>query len=193
MHKQGIQKLIERFESPERLGWQKPGDVIRLMQVKSNDVIADIGAGTGYFSLRLADAAHKVIATDINDAFLHYLKKKKAKLVADGIIKNNKIEIRKTSSGETGLEDEEVDKIITVNTYHHFENRREYLHLLMKSLKPGGTLFVIDFKEGDLPIGPPADHKISKKTIESELKAAGFRVETNESLLPYQLIIMAHK
>ena len=85
-----------------------------------------------------------------------------------------------------------MDKVITVNTYHHIEDRSIYFGKVRSGLKPGGVLIVIDYFKKDLPVGPPKSMKIDRETIVSELRAAGFiNIETNDTLLEYQFIITA--
>lgn len=191
MHSQNFDELVQSFDSPERDKWQKPNDVINLISAlqsgKKNDEIkiADLGAGSGYFSFRLIDRDYRVIALDINDKFIEVLNHKKRENP-----NKNLLEIRKSESTKSNLKKEEVDGIISVNVYHHIDNRINYLKELKSCIKKNGFIILIDFKDGKLPFGPPPSLKLSKQVIISELKEAGFQTKIDDSLLPYQTIFI---
>jgi len=184
MHKSSIEELIQRFEAPERDAYQKPEKVLNYLGNIKGKKIMDIGAGTGYFSVRLAQKGAKVIAADVNEDFQAYLKKR----IEQSNIQN--IELRKIPYNSPNLADKEVDMVFMVNTYHHIENRVDYFSKVRKGSK---ELLVIDFfKVADAPVGPPVDHKMSVDEVVSELKKAGYTdFEVNVSTLPYQYIIKA--
>ncbi len=184
MHQSTIEELIKRFESKERDEYQKPEKVLDFLGDLKGKTIVDIGAGSGYFSVRLAEKAEKVIAADVDQEFLSYIQKR----IEKDELKN--IEIRKVPYDSPLLKDSEVDKIFIVNTYHHIENRSDYFAKAKKGLKENGELVIIDFFKSESPVGPPIEMKIAIDEVISELKKAGyttFEVETN--LLPYQYII----
>ncbi|MGB5237047.1 MAG: class I SAM-dependent methyltransferase, partial [Flavobacteriaceae bacterium] len=148
--------------------------------------IMDIGAGSGYFSVKLAERGATVIAADVDDEFQGFLQ--------DRIEKNSieNIEIRKIPYDSPNLKEEEVDMVLIVNTYHHIENRPEYFAQVRKGIKPKGVLIVIDFFKSEIPVGPPLDHKLPIDVVVSELKKAGYTsFDVNVDLLPYQYIIKA--
>jgi SAM-dependent methyltransferase len=192
MHSKSIEELVKHFDSPEREAWQKPNEVIQLIlkngiaKNSSNFKIIDLGAGSGYFSFRFLDAGIKVIALDINDQFIEYLNTK-----AKTHPKKENLEIRKTDPSKPNIQTKEASALISVNVYHHLENRIDYLKSLKNALKDDGILYIIDFKDGDLKIGPPSKIKILTKTILEELVSAGYKVEIEEKLLPYQNIFVA--
>lgn len=189
MNEQEFESLVEKFESQDREEWQKPNTVIGGIPDLSNKIVADIGAGTGYFTFRMAPSVEKVIAIDVDERFINYIDSKKALYKADI---QQKIETRLADYDDPKLKKEEVDFVLMVNTYHHIENRITYFKNLKPSLRENGQLIIIDFKAGDLPIGPPADHKLSKDQIIEELTTAGYtdiRVDTKS--LQYQDIIIA--
>ncbi|MCE2613100.1 methyltransferase domain-containing protein [Flavobacteriaceae bacterium D16] len=183
MHQSSVEDLAKRFESPERDAYQKPEKVLAFFGDISGKKIMDIGAGSGYFSVKLAKKGAHVIAADVNDEFQVIIKER---------IDTEKLEnltTRKIPYDSPGLEDKEVDMVLMVNTYHHIENRPDYFAKVKNGLKNKGELVIIDFYDADIPVGP-RHHKIPIDTVISELKKAGythFEVEVN--LLPYQYII----
>ncbi|HBH25555.1 MAG TPA: SAM-dependent methyltransferase [Cytophagales bacterium] len=186
MHQRSVEELIKNFESPERDAYQKPEEVLSYLGDISGQKIMDIGAGSGYFSVKLASRGAQVIAADVDDEFQEALKKR----VEQNKIKN--IELRKIPFDNPGLSNNEVDKVLIVNTYHHIEDRIAYFSLVRNGIKEDGELIIIDFFKKEIPVGPKRDHKISKELVVKELEAAGFEiVEVNTELLPYQYIIKA--
>lgn len=186
MHKASTHDLINRFESKERDEYQQPNKVMQYLGNISGKAIMDIGAGTGYFSVKLAKHGANVIAADVNDEFQTFLKKR----MEDNKIDN--ITLRKIPFDSPDLKDNEVDMVLIVNTYHHIDNRAEYFAKVKKGTKNNGELVVIDFFKTDVPVGPPTDHKVSIDEVIAELKKAGYTsFEVNVDLLPYQFIIKA--
>lgn len=188
MNQADFESLTRRFESPERDAYQQPDKVLEYIGDVSGETIMDIGSGTGYFSFRLVEAGANVIAADVDERFQEYIRIKKDRLG----IPDKTLSLRKIPYDDPGLKPGEVDKVITVNTYHHIEDRRAYFQKVRSGLKPGGTLIVIDYFKKDLPVGPPKSMKIGRETIVEELRGAGFeKIETNDTLLEYQFIIKA--
>ncbi len=186
MHKSSVKDLIERFESPERDAYQQPQKVLEYLGDIQGKTIMDIGAGSGYFSVKLAEKGAKVIAADVDDEFQEFLQNR--------IEKNNlnNIETRKIPYDSPNLKDEEVDMVLIVNTYHHVENRPEYFAKVKKGTKPKGELVIIDFYKAEIPIGPPLSHKLPIDVVVNELKKADYTsFDVNVDLLPYQYIIKA--
>ncbi len=187
MHQADFDQLAARFEDPARAEWQKPEKVIASLGPLEGKTVADIGAGTGYFSFPISKQAAKVIAIDIDQRFLDYIAQKKQtqKIGAN-------IETRLTKPDSSGLKPGEADMVLIVDTYHHIEGRIEYLKKLKKCLRSDGVLVIIDFKKKKTPPGPPVELRVAEDQVESELKSAGFTiVSTDKDLLPYQYIIKA--
>ncbi len=186
MHQSSTEALIKRFESPERDAYQQPEKVLKHLGNLKGIKVMDIGAGSGYFSVKLAEKGAKVIAADVSDEFQMALKKR----MEENNLKN--IELRKIPYDSPALADGEVDKVLVVNTYHHIENRSDYFAKVKKGIKPNGELVIIDFFKTDIPLGPPTDHKVSMDEVINELKKSGYtNFEVNVDLLPYQYIIKA--
>jgi ubiquinone/menaquinone biosynthesis C-methylase UbiE len=187
MHQADFDQLAARFEDPSRAEWQKPEKVIATLGPLEGKTVADIGAGTGYFAFPIAKKAAKVIAIVIDKRFLDYIdhKKQTQKTGAN-------IETRLTVPDSAGLEPREADLIVIVDTYHHIENRVEYLKKLKNAFRKGGVLVIIDFKKETTPTGPPVELRLTEAQVQSELKAAGFTVvSADKDMLPYQYLIKA--
>ncbi|MCP4122403.1 MAG: methyltransferase domain-containing protein [Bacteroidetes bacterium] len=190
MHQSSIDELIERFESPERDAYQQPEKVLEYLGDLSGKKIMDIGAGSGYFSFRLVNAGAQVIAADVEDGFLQYMKTiKDSTGLADDVL-----ELRKIPYDDPQLQPGEVDMALVVNTYHHIKDRPEYFKKVLAGLKSEGELIIIDFFKKELPVGPPPAHKISEDQVVVELIEAGFsQFDMNDTLLEYQFILRAEK
>ena len=83
-----------------------------------------------------------------------------------------------------------VQKTGSISTYHHFDDRPRYLAKLARALKPDGRLAIIDYHKRELPVGPPVEHKMAREQVLEEAQAAGFRLLTEPTLLPYQYFLI---
>ena len=174
----------KQFDDPARDAWQLPDKVIAALQLKPGQSVADIGAGTGYFSVRLARSASapKVYAVDIEPDMVSYLRDRAAK---EGL--RNIVPVQ-ASAASANLP-EPVDTILIVDTYHHIGNRDVYFRTLAKSLKPGGHLAIIDFKP-DSPEGPPMEFRFSPEKFKAELAKAGYVLDQQLDFLPRQQFLI---
>lgn len=172
--------------------WQKPGLVIEKLGDISNKAIADIGAGTGYFSFKLAFKAKKVIAIEIEKEMIDYMDSIKNKLPAH--IKDH-FETRLATPDNPGLVEDEVDIIVIINTIAYIHDLPRYLQTLKKGIKNHGKIMIIDYKMKRLPINaPPKTERIYLDKLEDMLLKAGYKVlETDDTTLDYQYIIQAQK
>ena len=188
MNQRNFDELVKNFESSERDSWQKPNKVIDLMGDINGKSIMDVGAGTGYFSFKMATKGANVIAADVDDRFLDYIKEKKTK-IGDSLVTP-----RKTEYDDPLLAEKEVHHVIIVNTYHHIEDRIAYFKKVENGLKVGGTLIIVDYKKIKSPNGPPLEHRISYDKVVNELKEIGFtNLKILKDMLENQYIIIAKK
>lgn len=175
-----VKKLM--YEGFKRDEWQQPARVIEELELKEGDEVADIGAGSGYFSLWLSRAVGSegtVYALDIDGEMLGQLEARAA-----GRNQKNIKTVRVQGEGP-GLPPRPFDLIFLCNTYHHLENRVEYFADLRNHLKPEGRIAVVEFRpEGWLH--KTFGHATSKTTIARELAEAGFRVDKDLNFLPRQ-------
>jgi len=179
-----IQKWVDIFEDPARAEWQKPEEVVKKLELKPGGTVADIGAGTGYFTRLFAIAVGhkgKAIGLDIEPAMVEYMKEDAKK---QGL---TNYEARVVKPDDTGLPSKSVDVIFICNTYHHIEDRVNYLKKLTGALKSNGRIVIVDFYKKPLPVGPQSvAHKISEEDVKKEFKKAGYRLTRSLDFLPYQ-------
>lgn len=186
-----FEALVADYESKDRVIWQKPGMVIAMLGDLKGKTVADIGAGTGYFTFRMVPQAERVIGVDIDPRFIAFMDSIKVRLPAQY---RDRFESRLAKPDNPMLAPEEADAVVIVNTYGYIENRVQYLQTLAKGVKPGGNLLIIDFKKNNLPIGPPDEYKVALSQVERELNAGGFEVEkVDMESLDYQYIVLAKK
>ncbi len=179
-HPPSSDEYAKVLEDPSRDAWQKPHDVVMALDLKPTDVIADIGAGTGYFARRFANHAGKVYAVDIDEKLLG--------IAGKGAPDNLKTVV--AAANDPRLPAHSVDIVFFCDVLHHIQNRPAYYAKLARVLKPGGRIVVIDFYQKDLPVGPPASMKLSDQEVIAELKPAGFALARRLDILPYQYFLI---
>ena len=177
-------KWSKVFDDPERDAWQKPHEVIQALALKPDTVIADIGSGTGYFSVRFARMVPKgrVYGVDTEPDMVKHLAERARR---EGL---------KSVTAVAGTPDdprlpEKADLIILVDVYHHIDNREQYFRRLQNSLKPGGRLVVIDFRM-ESPVGPPRSARMEPDRVKAELKRAGYALAQEHIFLPNQYFLV---
>ncbi|MGE5354799.1 MAG: class I SAM-dependent methyltransferase [Deltaproteobacteria bacterium] len=181
---------IPKDENKDRELWQKPETVVALLGDLQGKTVADIGAGTGYFTFRMALKAGKVIAIDIVPDYLEILDNLKNKLPVEI---QEKIETRLASENDPKLNKAEADVIVIINTFSIINKKIEYLKTTQKGLKKNGKIFIIDFKLKNLPIdAPPIKDRLPINELEDYLGKAGFKnIVTDDTTLEYQYVVSA--
>ncbi len=178
------QRWARIFDDPARDEWQKPEAVIKALALPPDAVVADIGAGTGYFSARLARAlpGGRVIAVDIEPDMVRHL---------DERARREKLANLTTTLGTAASPQlpAAVDLVLLVDTYHHIGSREQYFRALRATLKPGGRLAIVDFKL-DSPVGPPRSGRLAPEQVSQELVQAGYALAQSFDFLPYQYLLV---
>lgn len=176
----------------ERLVWQKPGVVIEAMGDIREKVIADIGAGEGFFATRLAPYADRVIAIEINDSIISQLETvRKLELPKDLQVR---LEPRLAMEDDPRLDKSEVDIILLVNTFMYIEEQVEYLKKLYPALRSDGRIVIVDWKRRNTDLGPKKEKRVALGKLEDMLVAAGFHLVSSDDVsLEYQYIVVADK
>lgn len=180
-----IDKWVKVFEDPERAKWQKPAEVVKTMGLQPGDVVADIGAGTGYFTRLFAVAVGlegRSIGLDIEESMVKYMKEDAKKIGLENY------EAKVVATDDAGLAPNSVDVVFLSNTYHHIANRIDYFKAISKSLKKDGRVIIVDFYK-DTDFGPPRDHKLAKAVVLKEMKGAGYRLVKTHNLLERQYFL----
>jgi SAM-dependent methyltransferase len=176
------------FDAPERDAWQRPGEVIAaLLDGRRDLVVADIGAGTGYFARRFAKALPEgqVIAVDVEPTLLDWIAQRARE---DGLTRLT-THLSRPEGLMWGAPLPQIDLAFSCNTYHHIEARPRYFAEVRAALAPRGRLAIVDFTP-DSPRGPPKHHKLPAETVIAELAEAGFRLVSRLSLLPDQYLLV---
>jgi len=191
MNRNSIETLVNAFDSPDRAEWQQPDKVIAVFGDVNEQKIMDLGAGSGYFTLRLAAKGAYVIAADVNDNFQEVIEEKLENEDLKEISKN--IELRKVAYDDPNLGSAEVDGLLVVNTWHHIDNRRSYMKKAIKGVKDGGKIVIVDFKLG-VPGGPPDSHRLGLDDAMNEIENLDFKeILVDTSLLERQYVIIGIK
>ena len=181
---ENAEQWAKQFDDPNRDAWQKPDEVLDALRLAPTAIIADLGAGTGYFSVRIAKRVPqgKVYAVDIEPDMLRYLDERKH---------HEHLNVLQPvqASAEAAHLPEPVDLVLVVDTYHHIDNRTAYFAKLRESLRPDGRLAIIDFKV-DAPDGPPPEFRMPPEKVTAELEAAGYRLVTTHPFLPRQYFLV---
>lgn len=172
------------FDDPSRDAWQKPAEVVEALGLRPSDVVADVGAGTGYFSLRLARAVPKgrVFAVDLEPAMVRHVEHR-AREAGLGNVRGV------VAAADSPKLPEKVDLVLVVDTYHHIADRLAYFDVLREQLRPGGRVAIIDFTL-DSPHGPPREHRLSGEQVKAEMVAAGYPTVAEPLRLPHQYLLV---
>ena len=184
-----IERWIERFEEPAREEWQKPDLVVDLLGLQPGQNVADVGAGTGYFTRRMAKKilpGGLAVAVEIEPGFFPYVSQRALEADQSNIL--TQLALPDNPRLAAGV----YDLIFICNTLHHIERRTEYYAWLRRGLRPGGRVVIVDFfKDMEIPVGPGPSERIAPGTLRMELEAAGFSVSIDAESLPYQYIVTA--
>jgi SAM-dependent methyltransferase len=177
-------KWSQVFDDPKRDAWQKPHDVIQALALAPDAIVADIGAGTGYFAVRLAHNVPKgrVFAVDTEAGMVKHLAERAKR---DGIANITAI----AGTPDDPKLPEKADLVLLVDVYHHIEQRERYFKRMAQSLKPQGRVAIIDFRM-DSPHGPPRKARIAPERVKTELKNAGYELAQEHAFLPNQYFLV---
>ena len=180
----GAERWAHVFDDPKRDAWQRPHEVIQALALAPDAVIADIGSGTGYFAVRLANMLPKgrVYGVDIEPDMVKYLAER-----AQREKRNNVVAL--AGAPDDPRLPEKVDLILMVDVFHHIEERAQYFRKLRTSLKPGGRIAIIDFRP-DSAEGPPKAARVAPDRVLAELKAAGYTLAREHGFLPNQYFLI---
>jgi ubiquinone/menaquinone biosynthesis C-methylase UbiE len=178
---------IGALEDPKRDAYQKPQEVLTALNLKPGEVLADIGAGSGYFAFRLAHHVGdkgKVYAVDVSPDMILHINRRIRELKATNVVSIL------ADPDDPLLPDVSVNRFFFSDSWHHIENQTKYLSLVKKMLKPGGEIIMIDFHKKELPVGPPMQMKIAREDLIKQMESNGFRLTKEHTFLQYQYFLV---
>lgn len=175
------------LDDPQRDAYQKPQEVLAALNIKPGEVIADIGAGSGYFTFALARRVGergKVYAVDVSPDMILHINRRIRDLRSTNVISVL------ADSDDPLLPPRSVDRFFFCESWHHIENQTKYLSQIKKVLKPRGEVIMIDFHKKELPVGPPLRMKIAREDLMSQMNDNGFGMIREHTFLPYQYFLV---
>lgn len=176
-----VQKYISRLESRERVADLQVDKVVEKLALPADATIGDLGCGPGIFALAFAKACPRgvVYASDIEPAQLDRVRAAIAELDLHNVVPVL------ASYGDPHFPPGRLDVVFIADTYHHLDDRLAYMQRLQRTLKPDGRLVVLEYKPGQLPVGPPPEHKLKEGELVRELVAAGYTEVERFETHPY--------
>ncbi len=174
------------LEGPDRDAWQRPEQVMDALLIAEGSTVADIGAGGGWFTIRLADRVGPngiVYAEDIQPQMLEAIKRRVARAQLTWVVAITGTAADPRLPGP-------VDAALIVDTYHEMEQPRVMLRNIAAALKPEGRIGIIEFKKDGWGPGPPMDERMDPERIIADAEAAGLRLVSKETFLRYQYMLV---
>ncbi len=173
---------MDWLERPERDEEENVSKLIRNLKIESGDVIADVGAGSGFHTFRMAPIASDgmIYAVDIQDEMLEVIEKKKRETGIENV------EAVKGTEKSVELSAGILDKVLMVDVYHEFEYPLEMILSIKKALKPNGRIYLVEYRKEDDWVPIKKVHKMTEAQAVKEMQAAGFVLERNIGNLPWQ-------
>ncbi|TPV92833.1 MAG: class I SAM-dependent methyltransferase [Myxococcales bacterium FL481] len=185
---------IARFDNPARDAWAMPDRVVAALPLDDPAAtVADIGAGSGYFSRRLANRVPngQVLAVDVDSDFKRHIETHRDAWGTPNI------EPRLAVYENPLLPAAAVDLVFVSNTYAYLNDRIAYFQAVHRALTPDGTLAIVEFRKDaqceSADVCPPVEHRIPRAQAIAELEQAGFRLEREETFLPWQYFLLLRK
>jgi len=179
-----------RLEDPERQKRMPVRDIIALLDLKGGDVVADVGAGTGYFAIPLAEAVSpggSVYAVDLQQQMLDLLASK----LEDSPLKES-VHLVPGEADATTLGDASCDVFFLSNVWHEVDDLQKVIAEAVRVLKPQGRLAIVDWRtDVEIPPGPPAEHRVSPAVTYIELEKAGWSVQLTEDVGTHSYLMIA--
>jgi SAM-dependent methyltransferase len=177
------------LEAPDREVWQKPDEIMDALGIADGSVVADIGAGAGWFTIRLARRVGPrglVYAQDVQREMLEAIGRRVAK---EGL---RTVEPRLGQSNDPGLPVRSLDAVLVVDVYPEIEDRVTFLRNLARALKSDGRIGIVNFKPGNGGPGPgPTEGvRVAQAAVEADIGAAGLHITSRRTFLPYQYLLV---
>ena len=179
-------KDLGLLEMPDRAAWQKPDQIMDALNIADRSHVADIGAGAGWFTIRLARRVAqlgRVYAVEVQEPTLDAIRRRVAR---EGL---GNVRLVLGSETDPRLPAGTLDAALIVDTYPEIDHRPAYLRTLVRALKPGGRIGVVNYKPGDGGPGPERETRVDSASVEADARAAGLRVLARENL-PFQYLLV---
>ena len=183
------QHAIRWLERPDREKEERPSLVMENLELDPDDVVADIGAGSGYFTFLMAPLVRdgKVLAVDIQPEMLKFIEGKKK------LKKAPNVETVLGTIEDVNLPDDSVDLVILVDAYHEFSHPREMAESIVEGLKPGGRLIFLEYRGEDPSVSIKPLHKMTVQQVQREMDVVGLEFVEVRDFLPIQHFIVFRK
>ena len=180
---------VRWLERPEREREETPAEVIKNMELKPTDVVADIGAGSGYFTFRIAPVVPdgKALAVDIQQEMLDFIENRKKEL------KHGNVETILGQIDDTKLPEGQVDAVLMVDAYHEFSHPREMMESIVRGLKVGGRVILLEYRGEDPTVAIKPLHKMTERQAVREMEAVGLKHLETRDFLPSQHFMIFQK
>ncbi len=175
------------LDRPDRENEENPKALLAALELKPGDVVADIGAGTGYYSFRMAPSVAKVLAIDIQQEMLDLLDAKSKKL---GV--TNVVSVLGTIT-DPKLPPASIDMALLVDVYHEFDHPVEMMAAIRAALKPGGRVVQVEFRGEDPKVPIKALHKMTEAQARKEMDSFGLTWQKTIATLPWQHVLIYTK
>lgn len=178
------------LEGPDREAWQKPDQILDALGIADGAVVADLGAGSGWFTVRLARRVGPngiVYAEDIQREMIEATERR---VEREGL---RNVQTILGTQNDPRLPEGRLDAVLIVDTYHEMENPVALLRNLARALKPQGRVGLVDYRQEDGGPGPALAERVDPEAIARDVTAAGLRLISRETFLPYQYFLIAGK
>jgi ubiquinone/menaquinone biosynthesis C-methylase UbiE len=175
------------LETPDRDAWQKPAQIMDALGIADGAVVADLGAGGGWFTIRLARRVGPngtVWAEDVQRLMIEAIERR---VQREGL---RNVRTVTGTADDPGLPAGALDAVLIVDAFHEMEEPVALLRNVARALKPQGRLGIIDYRKGEGGPGPPPDERIAAEVIVEAAKAAGLRVLRQETFLPFEYFLV---
>lgn len=177
------------LEGPDREKWQKPDQIMDALNIADGSTVADIGAGAGWFTIRLARRVGprgKVYAQDVQRQMLEAIRRRVAKEGLENVV------TRLGSGSDPNLPSGSLDAVLVVDVYPEVEDRVSFLRNLGAALRPNGRIGIVNYRPGNGGPGPVGEEgaRVDRRVVEADAQAAGLRVLAREEFLPFQYLLV---
>ncbi len=177
---------LGELEGPDRDAWQRPDQIMDALQIGEGSVVADLGAGGGWFTVRLARRVGpngRVYAEDIQPQMIEAIERR----VQREALRN--VTTKLGTAIDPRIPDATVDAVLIVDAYHELEQPVMLLKNLSKTLKPGGAIGIVNFKKDGGGPGPAMEERVDPEQVIADARAAGLELRRRDNFLRYQYLL----